>query len=316
MTEPLPPLTDEDLSAVLDGEAGPEVVARVQADPAARARMDAFRAAGDALRQAPVVPPDGGTVDDLIGRALAEADQAAGTPDDDADQDDQDDQDGSTAVLTPLASPRGRRGAPRWLVAATIVALVAVGLGLVWSGRGTEGGDVAQRTAGGSASSQEYDAESGGGAGRGDASDPADPSASGKPVPGDTTAAESSPSPAADDAVDAPLPDLGTFATFEALRESLRISFPEPTPETRTSPGTSPGLPSVAQVDRCDTQMQQVFDIPGGPTDTGIATVDGETVLVFEYARDSFADAQPTTFVTVVSPEACTAELSFERRAG
>lgn len=310
MTEPLPPLTDEDLSAVLDGEAGPEVVARVQADPAARSRLDAFRAAGDALRQVPVETLDAETVDDLIQRALSEAVDTAATSDDAEGSPD--------AVVTPLAPPRGRRGAPRWLVAAAIIALVAVGLGLVWSGVSNDGDpDLAEMTAedtGGSSDAERGSDSAGGGAGRQESessegssdtsADEAPPDAENPSVAPTTTATGDSATPTA-------LPDLGAFESFDDLRTSLRTSFPDPAPSPRRG-----DVPSSTQVDRCDTQMQQVFEIPGDPVNTGIATVAGQDVIVFEYDRASFADGSPTTFVTAVSPESCAAELTFERTPG
>lgn len=308
MTEPLPPLTDEDLSAVLDGEAGPEVVARVQADPAARARVDAFRAAGDALRQAPVDPLDAATVDHLIAGALASAD-GAGTADGAATADHDR---GTDAVVTPLAPRRNNRGAPRWLVAAAIIALVAVGLGLVWSGVSNDGdSNLAQQTADQSGdSSEESDSGAGGGGDSGGAAiEPEAPDTEGTggegPQAVPTTTGESASEDTIPDVV-----DLGGFASFDALRTALRTTFPA-SATARENDG-----PSQEQIDRCDTQMRQVFEIADGPVNTGIATVADQEVIVFEYDRPSFADGRPTTFVTAVTPDACTAELSFERTPG
>lgn len=56
MTEPLRPPDDEFVSAHLDGEASPHEVARVQADPAARARLAEFHAIQETIGRRVEVP--------------------------------------------------------------------------------------------------------------------------------------------------------------------------------------------------------------------------------------------------------------------
>ena len=117
MNDPLPPLSDEDLSAVIDGEAGPDLLARVEADPRAQARLATLRRAIASLQGDPVIPLDQATVDQLIARALSPAD----------------------AEVTSLPPRASRRTPPGWLVAAAVVACMAIGLGLVLSDRSNSG---------------------------------------------------------------------------------------------------------------------------------------------------------------------------------
>lgn len=296
MTDPTPPLSDEDLSAVLDGEATPDVVARVQADPRARARLDAFRRVATSVGRAPVDPLAPSTVDDLVARALAEASgpAAATYPPPTGDP-----------VVTPLAPPRGNRPAPRWLVAAAIVALVAIGLGLVWSG--TNDGDA--DTLAGSGTPNGADEADGGAESASDASEsPDEPLESEGPGVGAQPANPAVPTTTAagdDDLVG----DLGTFADADELRTALARSFPSASTLTR---GTIDR--DDASLARCDQLNREVFEIDDGPTETAVATVDGDELFVFEYERVSFADeTTPTTVVTAVAPDTCDQVLTFER---
>jgi hypothetical protein len=157
--------------------------------------------------------------------------------------------------------------------------------------------------------SEESDSGAGGGGSDGASIEPEAPDTEGTggegPEAVPTTAGESAAEDTIPDVV-----DLGGFASFDALRTALRTTFPA-SATARENDG-----PSQEQIDRCDTQMRQVFEIADGPVNTGIATVADQEVIVFEYDRPSFADGRPTTFVTAVTPDACTAELSFERTPG
>lgn len=124
MTSPPPPPPDHDpdgpvdetdalLSAVLDDMAAPDELARVQADPALRRRLEDFRAIRGRL-SAPVEPLPPDQVDAMVSAALSGADDA-----------------GADRTPVPLAP---RRAAPRrweqrrpWLVAAAVVAFLALG---------------------------------------------------------------------------------------------------------------------------------------------------------------------------------------------
>jgi hypothetical protein len=70
MTTSPPPLDDLQLSDALDGDAGPDVAARLAGDPAARARLDQLRAARDLVAAGEVAPLPDATVDRLVAAAL------------------------------------------------------------------------------------------------------------------------------------------------------------------------------------------------------------------------------------------------------
>src|SRR4051812_6395945 len=97
MTDHLPPLSDEDLSAALDGEAPPEVVARIAADPGAQARSAALAAVRNAVAEQPD-PLRAAAVDELIVGALA----AVGTTGEGGG--DASDQDVDDRIVAPLRS--------------------------------------------------------------------------------------------------------------------------------------------------------------------------------------------------------------------
>lgn len=310
MTDPTPPLSDEDLSAVLDGEAGPDVVARVQADPQARARLDALRAVSGAIRHHEVAPLAPATVDDLIGRALAVADEpapeaptappAAAWPPPSGPSD---------TVVTPLAPPRGTRNAPRFLVAAAIIALVAIGLGLVWSGTRSDTDTTAQDTSG----EELGRADDGGGGGDGAEA----PASEGDEVEEETSALE--PNAAVPDTTEAggsadevpTIADLGTFADDDELRSALAAGFPAGSPTDFDD--------ALAQdaIERCDVQARHVFEIDDEPTDVGQAVVDGDEVLVLAYEGTSFDDpGTPAVITTALDPDTCNPRFTFERPVG
>jgi hypothetical protein len=107
---------DEIVSAVLDGEATPDEVARVAADPVLSARLEVLRRVADAVAT-PVVPLDEAARTSLIDAAIA-----AATGPDAAE---------TGGVMDELAARRSRRGggsAVPWLAAAAVlVALVGLG---------------------------------------------------------------------------------------------------------------------------------------------------------------------------------------------
>ena len=309
MTEPLAPLSDEDLSAALDGMAGPDVEARLQADPSAQERFDALRAASQAVGHAPADPVPG-TFDALIARAIevgtapavAETGPAPTAPT------------SPDGVVTPLA-PRRRTspGLQRWLVAAVIVALVAIGLGLVYSG--THDGTTQDVATGAQADRN---------AARGE--DGATPSAS----EDDGTDAGSSedsnvdeaPSHGADEPPLGAIPDadpnaqeladlaqLGTFDDVSSLRTILRAGFP-------TDASMVEGeRPTNASVDRCRDFAQTVlgdYSLDADPDEVGYATVDGDPYLVYEFpVSDPSVDA--SKLITAAEPRSCDLLFTFVR---
>lgn len=307
MTDPRPPLTDQDISAVLDGEADTDTVERVHADPAAGARLDAFRAVSQGVAARPVDPLPTDTVDQLIGSALAEA-GAPSTPTDDPDA-------ASTERVTPLAPPPGRKGTPvpRWLVAAAVVVLVAVGLGLVWSGtRGGDDGDLASSTAQTTTPSALNDQAGEGTASQGraapDAGGSADAESPEAAVPGATTPTTSGSGDGLPDFGTLPIIDLGRSADLDALQESLADRFP--IDRATVAADERPAPESLA---RCATLMMQVFELDTGPRAVGLAQLGSRTLVVYEFEAPSVRDGRPTTFVTANDPDSCDAALSFER---
>ena len=106
--------------------------------------------------------------------------------------------------------------------------------------------------------------------------------------------------------------DLGTFASGAELREALASSFPATANTTRTD-STAGALPAPAAVDRCATQLQVTLELDGDPLQVGVATVDGDPVLVYEFATTATDDGSPTTLVAAVGVDACDPIELFER---
>jgi hypothetical protein len=292
-----PAPTDEDLSLALDGAADDDLLARIEADPAARARLDRMRRAA-ALVAAPVAPLDDEVVDGLI----------------------------STAVDAPVAPPRPARrpsGAAPWLVAAAVILLMAVGLSLVWAGRGADDDqasatfqDKTAETAGASSDGEpdsSFGSQEGTGAGM---------AAGGHGAP--TTTA----SPTASTAADLPILYLGSYASGDALREATATSFADawkasgsplsydtgaPRSDEASSARAVPRAPTDAAIDRCAQQLQVTLSTEAPPIQTGYARVDGKDVLAYEFATPSARTGKETTLVAAVGVDACDAVVIFER---
>jgi hypothetical protein len=305
MTDPTAP-TDDELSLALDGTADAELLARIDASPEAQARLDDLRAAS-ALVSTPVAPLDADTVDDLVATAL------------------------DTPVAPPRVARRGRRAATPWLVAASVVILMAVGLSLVWAGRGSDD-DQASASRTGAASqtaddSPEADsafsesADGSAAAGKTLGSTPSVPGGHGT----ETTIASQS-------GTDLPVLYLGSFASADRLRSATATSFAdalkasEAAPNFGSTPTTTGGdeqasttqrsdgtAPSDASLDRCAEQLQVTLSLKAGPLQRGYATVDDQTVLVYEFAATSARDGKDTTLVAAVGAEACDEVVLFER---
>lgn len=280
MTSPASPFSDDELSLAIDGELDADRAALLEADPVARARRDALAAAAARVGTA-VEPLDATAVDQLIAAALE-------------------------APLAPSAPPRTTRGPQPWLVAAAVVALVAVGLGLVWSGRGTQSDQASFQTVGNSISAADEATESGAGSGRDGAEEAAGSMAETAPEAStDTSSAPTTTAPGLP-----VLPDalaLGEFASGDELREALADAFPA------SAQPTSAEVPSAAALERCATQLQVTLDLAGDPLRTGFATVDGRAVLVYEFEAPAFDDGQPTTLVAAVGSDACDQVAIFQR---
>jgi len=287
MTDDHTPTTDELASADLDGEVTPDEHARVESDPLLRARREELRSASAALTT-PVPPLDPSVLDEVVRRAMDEADVA----------------DAGAAALTTtgpvrsLPERRARRGPPPFLVAAAVVALVAIGLAVVLSSRSRTQSSLAGKATAGDTGDKSASA---GGSAAERRAVPAAPDATGGPT-------GEAPSAALDR-------DLGEFASADALREALRARFPAPAPvagQGTTRPATSF---SQTQVDRCtgviearDERLRQKDRLHVAP-----ATIRGEPVLVLEYRTTAVVGKGPTTRVVAVGIAACEDRINFER---
>lgn len=265
MTDPTPsPFSDEELSASLDGEVTDEVRRAIEADPSAVARREELATAAGAVAAAPE-PLSAPQVDDLIATALAEP----------------------IAPTAPVRPARSRT----WLVAASIVVLLAVGLGLIWKGRtGTE-------------SATEFTT-----VGKSIGAESADDAAAGSGGASHGAGASSTVPPVAS-SIDAPVAALGTFASGAELRKAV-AGDPD---ALRANPGDKGEGPSAAQLGRCAQQLQVALSIDADPTAYGYATVDGRPVLVYEFPHTSYETNKPTTLVAAVGQDACDEVVFFER---
>ncbi len=265
MNDPLPPPSDEDLSAVLDGEAGLGLIARVEADPRARARLTALRDALASLRSDPVTPLDQKTVDHLIATAISPAQ-------------------GEVSSLPPRVS---RQTPPSWLIAAVVLACMAIGLGLVWSGRSNSGS--ATLTAATQKSSSSAALEN-------DASLPSAPHDLPTTIPGALGGRQAS-----------GVIELGAFATSDALRVSLKERFPTESPAANAVAVTN------LQVNRCQAQVQNILDITAAPAHVGHAVVARDPVLVYEFPASSVTGSTPVPLVAAVAVDTCAQVFTFQR---
>jgi len=299
MTTDRPPLDDLDLSAYLDDEAGEDVSARLEADPAARERLEQLRAARDAVADE-VTPLSDGQVDFIVAAAMAASDGDTSQPDDD-----------HQIVPVPPSSHRG--GPPMWAVAAVVAVLVGIGLALVWTGRDAGETDMAFEQVGSSIGTDDAESSRGADVDEGSADDGASatemaPEAgaasdqvAGTAEPSTTTAGAGSGAPT--------LVYLGTFPDPDALRVHLRDGFPAtgagPLPDT----GITDDLTAAF---RCLGKVDGLFTTSGEPTDVGLAEVDGAFVVVYDmpYRTDEGRD---TTLVIAVDEVSCTPVLTFQR---
>lgn len=273
--DPHPTISDEDLSATIDGQADEAIEAAVAADPAATARRDELAAAASALRALPAPELHQATIDDLVTTAL-------------------------DAPVAPARPARGRGPSP-WLVAAVLVVLVAVGLGLIWNGTHGSSDSSATKfnTVGASINAESSKSASDSAAGSSASGSLADGAA--------TTLAPTTTVPPTAGPTSAGATDLGTYPSADALRSALATGWAD-TSGSATSPA-----PTAEALDRCDQQLKVTLSLPAGSQHRGYATVAGKPVLVYEFASTSFKDGSPTTLVAAVGPEACNQVIIFER---
>lgn len=313
MNDPRPPLSDEDLSAAIDGEAGADVVDRIAADPDAQARMAELQGAADALGVR-VAPLGAGVVDDLVARALQAADDPRGETEADAIPDDDD-------AVVPLAPRRSaRRGPPTWVVAAAIVLLAGTGLILAWTGRdGSSTNDSAAKVSA-SAERTRADADTGAASKTGADSGAVDPHAPATaPSNGYSTGTSRS---------SAGTLALGAYATGADLRTALARTFAPSTTATASGQAAGPTTPSTASlndsadrlvvpskaaVDRCAEQVKITLGLSTDPLHRGYAAVDDEPVFVYDFATNASISKKDTTIVAAVGQAACDPVVTFLR---
>lgn len=301
MTEPLLPLSDEDLSAYLDDEVSAEVRARIEADPDALAEVRSLALARDLVAgsQPPPLAPD--VVDSMISRALDGLDpstESAGAPDsaDDA------------PLAPPTAIGRRRRGrsstSTTWMVAAAVVALVAIGLGMVWSGvQSTETSDTAGTADTVASEAERQAARQEADASEGEASDAAGgvfeepPAASLRP---------------------AEVVDLGTFTTGAELRRSLAQGFPAGSDtvtadQVEGDTADDSATITVGQVDSCIQQLGLRHEPDAEVVDVGVATLSEQHYLVFDLALAEAHEAGDHLVAVVAVDHGCSPLITFYR---
>jgi hypothetical protein len=292
-----PAPTDEDLSLAIDGEADDALLARIEADPDARARLEQMARATARVREATVTALDESTVDHLIGAAV-------------------------DAPIAPAQPSRRPSRATPWLVAAAVVLLMAFGLSMVWAGRGSDDDQAG-------ATFQDKSAESA------DAPSDGDPDSSfgsqGNADAGGLAGGHGAPTTApsaGSSAAKLPLLYLGSYASGNELREATAASFADAwkasgSPLTydtgeQSSDGSNQARtvqppPTDAAIDRCAQQLQVTLSMEAPPIQTGYARVDGKDVLAYEFAARSSRTGKETTLVAAVGVDACDAVVIFER---
>jgi hypothetical protein len=302
----LPPLSDDDLSLALDGEADADLLARIDADPRAQARLDELRAGQARLVGSPPTPLDDEVVDGLIAAAI----------------------DAPVAPVAPVRR-RGRqsRSTP-WIVAAAVILLMAAGLSLVWAGRSDH-----QDQAGASLTAQ--DAATDKSENRTADSSFSDGAAADSAEAAPLSGGHGSPTTAASTATSSdrvPVLYLGSYQSGADLRTATAASLDvawrksgsllqygalaDTADETGASPRrfSAQNPPTQASVDRCAEQLQVTLSMKKAPIQTGYASVGGKDVLVYEFATASAKDAdRETTVVAAVGAEACDEVVFFER---
>lgn len=281
--DPTPPHIDEMLSADLDGESTPEESERIAADARLLDRRETLGAPSSSVATAPN-PLAPHVVDQMIEQALEQGGAGVEAAVTDARVSD------STAAWDPSAPPASvrltalppprpaaRRRVHPGLVAAAVVALVAVGLGLLFTDRPSRPTSSADRsTASGSMKSAESSSKDLAGAGR-----------------------------------SAAVQDLGAFADAAALRTALREGFPA----QFAQPVRPVTVFTPAQVARCEGAVEARNSglEASARRRSAAATIAGEPVLVLEYAAASIRTGAPTSRVIAVGIVACDDKVNFER---
>ncbi|MDQ6695960.1 MAG: hypothetical protein M3Z46_00695 [Actinomycetota bacterium] len=254
------------LSADLDGEASRVDHDRIVADPTLQSRQEELRSASRLAGEAPGPLPSA-QVEDAINRALDEA--AAAEIDEPAP--------GRTS------RHRAQQGGVPWLVAAAVVLLAAIGLGLIITDKSPS--RRAQSTSGAMDGRRK------------------------EAAPLSSTAPPSTPSAAGSTR----LGFLGDYASAASLRSELTATVPP----ARRNGSRSPAPPlSSGQADRCATVVEARNPQLSRSNRLTVvsATIAGAPVLVLEYRAASVrGGAHRTTRVIALGAAACDERIDFER---
>lgn len=251
------------LSADLDGETTPTEHERIENDPELRSRRDRLRGASELASQPPA-PLSSATVDASIEGALSEQHPLAPP----------------RQVAARRSRPRRTAGPAPWLVAAVVILLAGIGIGLVVTAR---------------PSSQRQKATS--------SAPTTVPGGHGK-----SADAELAPSASGG----SPLPYIGDFATPAALRTRLAARIPAGQQSAATS--RAPGL-LTGQADRCSTVVEARDPrlVRSNRRAVVAASLAGQPVVVLEYAAKAVDSQRQTTRVMVVGSAACDERVDFQR---
>ncbi len=268
---------DELLSADLDGQTTPDEHRRIEADPELLVRRNGLRLAARTVGSSPP-PLDPVLVDSIIDRTLARFDRVGVDP------------------IEGVEAPTRRSATPRrsnpWLVAAVVMLVAGIGIGLIATAgpskrKGvTATGDVRSRPESKSANARD---------------------AAGSAAT--TTAASSR-----RDSLSERTPTvgfIGTYASPTALRSALRSKLPpvrqSEAPEVfRLSPG---------QADRCSTVLEARDPRLRRSNRRAAVTagIAGEPLLVLEYRAQTVGGTRTSTRIIAVGVAACDERLNFER---
>jgi len=289
------PLDDDTLAvhAVVDDEATPEQRRRVARDPRLVAQVAEVRAAIAAVA-APIDPPSDAVFAALRARALDALDEAAaappsheGTPPADAPRPVRD--------ISSAPTRQARRLPPLPAVAAVVVLLVALGVGLLIAGGSNGGEDTASRGAsGGDSASAEEDAA---------VADEEQPENAGEQTDdGDDAEASGTTGESSNDSIngpsDVPVEELlraatARYATEADLLTDLRRTDPDDLTLSGTTTGTGQGededphwVVAVRAWLAADPAPESTTSTTVGPT-TG--SPPDETGLSAAFARDPIA---------------------------
>ncbi len=273
---------DELVSAVLDGEASADEVARVRSDPALAARLEEFRRAAAALAAQPPLPAAERRA--LLDRALDDTadgrDLAPGTP--------------PPGPVAPPGPRRPRRLPPAPLVAAAVIVLVAVGVALILTGQGGDTNRASTKQSSGAAT---------------------DTGAASRAAPGDASAAggvgphglpeTASPTTTAGGAAP-PVPYLGTFADGDQLRSALAPLDPAQLQPSSPPPSTAAPAPyTSAQLQRCAQVPRGYEPQLGPPLAYAQADVAGDRVVVISFPLSD----QPGKVREIALGQGCTVPI-------